>query len=372
MRIFVLTRGYPSQDRLYNHGFVHRRVLEYRAKGHAVSVFWLKTKGVTRFYDYDGVQVAVGGPAGCLELLRRFGADAVAAHAPADDFWPVLSHLSATLPVYGWIYGSEIMPFHAVAEREENDSAGWHKACAVFERRIGFWRGLVEAWPENLKLVFVSHYAAEAAMRAVGRPIPRWTVLPSPVDTQLFTYRQKPPESRFKVLSVRPFSDWRYANDLSVQAIMALRDHPQFGRFRFRFIGDGRLFDDVLAPVLDLPNVVCERRFLPQRELAEVYGRHGVFLCPSRDDAQGVSRDEAMSSGLVPVVSRVGAVPEFVDESCGLLTERDDANGLAAALLALAIEPSRFAALSGAAAARIRGTIPISTVVEREIELLST
>jgi glycosyltransferase involved in cell wall biosynthesis len=36
---------------------------------------------------------------------------------------------------------------------------------------------------------------------------------------------------------------------------------------------------------------------------------------PSRTDTQGVSRDEAMSSGLVPVTNAVAAIPEFVDDT---------------------------------------------------------
>lgn len=35
------------------------------------------------------------------------------------------------------------------------------------------------------------------------------------------------------------------------------------------------------------------------------------FWFPTRMDTQGVSRDEAMCSGLVPITNKVAAVPEF-------------------------------------------------------------
>ncbi len=372
MRIFVLTRGYPSQDRLYNHTFVHRRVLEYRARGHAVSVFWIKHRGDAAPYCFDGVEVTVGGPEVCLAQIAAFAPDAVAAHAMADDFWPVLSRLPAGIPVNAWIYGSEILPFYTSTEREAHDEARVAKARAVHDRRIAFWRRLAEDWPAWLRLVFVSDYAARAAEQTIGAAIPRRIVQPTGIDTALFDGGTKEPEQRFRVLSIRPFSDWRYANDLSVKAVLHLRDHPLFARFHFHFVGDGRLFDEVLAPLEGLANVTCDRRFLPQEDIARLHRANGVFLCPSRDDAQGVSRDEAMSSGLVPVVSRVGAVPEFVDDASGWLTAPEDAEAIARALAALAESPDRFIALSRGGAACIRETITMPRVIAREIDILQS
>ena len=62
-----------------------------------------------------------------------------------------------------------------------------------------------------------------------------------------------------------------------------------------------------------------ERRFVSQSEMAELHREYGFFLVPTRYDSQGVARDEAMSSGLVPITNPVSCVPEFVDESCAVL-----------------------------------------------------
>ena len=37
---------------------------------------------------------------------------------------------------------------------------------------------------------------------------------------------------------------------------------------------------------------------------------NGIFICPTRQDAQGVSMCEAMSSGLVPITLYNTAIPE--------------------------------------------------------------
>lgn len=370
MRIFVATRGYPSREKIYNHGFVHRRVLAYRNAGHDVRVFAVRHRAELTRHEWDGVEYERGSVDHALRSLQEFGADCIAAHAPADDFGALLTDVPANLPVCGWIYGSELMPFHQVTERADDDAERVERARKIFERRLTFWRRLIENWPERLKLLFVSEHAKNEAELALGAPIPDAAVSPSPIDTELFSFDGKSADQRFDVLSIRPFSDWRYANDLSVAAIRILSRRSDFERFRFRLFGEGRLFDQVLEPIHNFPNVHAERRFLSQEEVAAEHRKAGIFLCPSRDEAQGVSRDEAMSSGLVPVTTRVGAIPEFVDEQSGYMAEPEDAAGLAEAIGQMADDPALFLAKSQAAAERVRATLSMQSVIEREIAFL--
>ncbi len=85
-----------------------------------------------------------------------------------------------------------------------------------------------------------------------------------------------------------------------------------------------------------------------------------------------MSRDEAMASGLVPVTSRVAAVPEFVDSESGMLCEPESAESLAAALLRLAREPDLFLRLSRGAAERVRAQADKSLVLQSELRLIGT
>jgi glycosyltransferase involved in cell wall biosynthesis len=87
-------------------------------------------------------------------------------------------------------------------------------------------------------------------------------------------------------------------------------------------------------------------------------------------DAQGVSRDEAMSSGLVPITSNVAAIPEFVDDACGFMAPLDDASGLAAAIETLYHDPARFERMSAAAASRVRGQSGPEQTTGRELALI--
>jgi hypothetical protein len=46
-----------------------------------------------------------------------------------------------------------------------------------------------------------------------------------------------------------------------------------------------------------------------------------------------------MSSGLVPVTNAVAAIPEFVDETCGMLAMEDDSVNLAKGIEQLYMKP---------------------------------
>jgi len=222
-------------------------------------------------------------------------------------------------------------------------------------------------------MTFVSHSAA-AMMAGDLDPCPmpgdRIAAIPNPIDTDLFAYRPKVEADRYRILSLRPYDSPTYGNDLAVKAVQALAQRPDFGQMQFTFIGDGPMFDDVLCPLMNLANVHIERRFLKQAEIAAVHAGHGMFLVPTRLDTHGVSRDEAMASGLVPVTNAVAAVPEYADASCAGLAGADDHGGLAREIAAMIDDPALFLARSAAAAARVRRQSGHAAVIPREIAWL--
>ena len=65
-------------------------------------------------------------------------------------------------------------------------------------------------------------------------------------------------------------------------------------------------------------NVEIKRTFLSQNDISKYHNENGFFICPTRQDAQGVSMCEAMSSGLIPISSNNTAIPEFLPEKYNL------------------------------------------------------
>lgn len=370
-RYLVLVKNYPSYDDLYKHAFIHRRVVEYRKQGVDVDVFRIGN-GALNYNEFDGVDV-VSGQADHLRAAMRTGRyDAVLVHFLDERMWEVLQEFIERTRVFVWAHGAEIQ---SAGRREFDhvDEESRRRAVILGDRRMAFWRRLFTERHPNMHYVFVSRWFAQDVFDDVGMELPSdaYTVIHNFIDADLFAFNEKGPEQRNRVLSIRPYESRKYANDLAVASVLALRDKPFFNELEFRFIGDGRLFEETLEPIAGLPNVRIERRFLTQGEIAELHGEYGVFLNPTRMDAQGVSRDEAMASGLVPITSRCTAIPEFVDESCGFLAGPEDVVELAEAIERLHLEPHLFETMSRAAARRVRDSSSSSHTIAREIELFA-
>ncbi|MDA3857309.1 MAG: glycosyltransferase [Roseovarius sp.] len=371
-RTLVLTNHYPSYEDIYRNGFVHSRVKAYLTRDQKVDVFRLRPDHDLAFHEFENVDCMTGSPEQLDMMLGQGIYETVCVHFLDEAMWDVLQpHLAAGLRVIVWMHGSEVQPWWRRAFNYSSD-AEREAAKEISDRRISFWHGVLANQPANLHLVFVSQYLAGQVMEDLGVTLPEsgYSIIHNPIDTDLFRFIPKKPTQRLKILSIRPFASQTYANDLTVKAIEQLRDKPFFDDLEFRIIGRGPLFADTLKPLAGLGNVIAQERFLPQGEIAALHRTYGIFLCPSRMDSQGVSRDEAMSSGLVPVTTDVAAIPEFVDESCGFMAEAEDASGLAQAIETLYHDPERFLALSEAAAERVRGQSAMNTIIAMELRLI--
>ncbi|SDS87966.1 glycosyltransferase family protein [Pseudomonas oryzae] len=366
----LVTNHYPSYEDLYRNGFVHSRVTAYRERGVLVDVFRLRKSEAVSYHEFQDVDVVTGSQEILDKMLQGGHYKSVLVHFLDPDMWEVLQKHVSRLKVIVWVHGAEVQPWW---RREYNYSSEDQLQVAKLEseKRMAFWRGLLQPMPENLKLVFVSRYFAEEVMEDIGFRIPenQYEIIHNPINTELFSYQEKPAEQRKKILSIRPYASAKYANDLSVKAIELLAKKPWFKELEIRMIGDGVLFDETLEPLRKYPNVRIERGFLKQNEIAALHKEYGIFLCPTRMDAQGVSRDEAMSSGLVPVTNGITAIPEFVDESCGVLAAGDNFQEMAEGIARLVESPELFKHMSSAAAARVRGQTAEPQIVGREIEL---
>jgi len=351
----ILTKHYPSCDDLDRNGFIHARARAYRAKGVRFDVFRLRPDEPVSNHDFEDVNVVSGSQELLYLLLSSGRYKTVLVHFLDSSMWDVLQHYIASVKVVVWIHGVDIQPWR---RRDFDHQTDEERIVArrKSDERMVFWRELLQPAPNNLKLVFVSRYSAEAAMEDLGFRIPEthYSIIHNPIETDIFRYEPKGVDQRKKVLSIRPYASRGYANDLTVRAIELLSKKPWFSEFEFRIIGDGPLFEETVAPLRNYKNVYIEQRFPNPQETVALHKEYGIFLCPTRMDTQGTSRDEAMSSGLVPVTNAVAAIPEFVDHSCGILAPGEDAEAMARGITLLYEQPLKFSAMSKAAAKRIQ------------------
>ncbi|MFC8731653.1 FkbM family methyltransferase [Luteimicrobium sp. NPDC057192] len=365
----VVSTAYPSREDLYKYMFVHSRVLRYRQRGVDVDVAIGNPRHKElEFAEFEGIEASRMPFEVLGRAVREPGVERVLVHFLNERMWEELRTASSTTQFYLWFHGSEIQHWSRRLEFLEPD-----EDRERFERdgraRAAFWERLVELDDPRVNYIFVSRHFLEETEADLGRTLPRnrVAVIHNPVDTDVFPFREKTADQRLRILSVRPYASRKYANDLAVEAVLRLAEKPYFDQLRFTFVGDGPHFDRTLAPLRGFANVTIQQGFLSRTQLAALYRENGVFLCPTRQDTQGVSRDEAMSSGMVPVTSGVSAVPEFVDEDCGFLAGAEDAGGLADGIDALYEDPDRFLRMSAAAAQRVRRQSDAARVIEQEL-----
>ena len=108
------------------------------------------------------------------------------------------------------------------------------------------------------------------------------------------------------------------------------------------------LRDEVTSLVAGLhasrTGVVWIPEMLPKQEVIQLLSHATVFACPSVYEPLGIVNLEAMACGTAVVASRVGGIPEVVDDGVtGLLVPADDPAPLADALNALLRDPVRAA-----------------------------
>ena len=369
--VMVLSNGYPADDDLYRNGFLHSRVKGYQRMGRAVDVVVYRRGNPDTQRNFDGIDVVTMSDESLPMALAAHRH--VLVHFMNRAMWEALAPRLDTVRATIWIHGYEIQPWHRRAFNETTE-AGREAAETASSERESLWSHVLRTQHPNLSFVFVSQTLRQQVEEDYGITLPaeRYRVIHNPIDVEHFAFHAKDPVQRLRVLSIRPFASRVYANDLTVDAILALQTEPEFPQLQFRIVGDGPLFEETVEPLRALPNVELQQRFINAQQIAQMHGEFGIFLVPSRMDSQGVSRDEAMASGLVPVTTAIAAIPEFVDEQCGVLAAPESSAELAAGILRLVRDPELFTRLSAAAAARVRADRSAQAILRAELDVIDS
>ncbi|WP_409304848.1 glycosyltransferase family 4 protein [Peribacillus sp. SCS-155] len=377
-RILIITNAYPHPDQLYRNGFIHRRVLSYMESDIAIDVFVLhpayKNPGG---YVYEEVQVYRGTEAHLRTLLSYKAHKKALIHFVNPQMVHAIKETCPDMPIITWVHGFETEAWHRRWFNFLDNAASLRRvlnmADTYYVDQLSFMNWFYRTTDLDVTFVHISEWfkthIAECDARAVSR---KSVIIPNVIDETLFSYQEKPAEYRKKILTIRPYASRKYANDLSVNAVLELSKRPIFQELDFSFYGDGVLFDEITGPLLEFKNVTVHKGFLPQNEIADLHKQFGVFLCPTRLDSQGVSMCEAMSSGLVPISTDTTAIPEFVEHDVsGLLTKKDNPVDIADAIERLYFNPEVFSRISSAASRSIQEKCATNVVINKELELIN-
>ena len=200
-------------------------------------------------------------------------------------------------------------------------------------------------------------------------PHPRAAVLLNAVDTEAFQRIAPalPPTSRRRVIVPRrlfPKNGVEYfvralpriAAAVDVEAIV-VGDGPERARL------------DRLATELG----VTERiRFLgakPHVEMPGIFSSAEIAVIPSLMEASSVAALEAMACGIPVAASRVGGLPEIIDESVGTLFEPGNPDSLAEAVVRALSDRAGLGRKGDAARHRVVDRFSLGRLVDRHVEI---
>lgn len=367
----VLTNHYPSADALYANMFVHARVKAYMEAGLNIRVFTIKRQrtGELREYTFENVHVWDGNADEIAGLLKKQKPRKVLMHFANKMHLNVIEKACQDVPKIVWCHGADVYP----AYQRMCNTTNYRRLAAFCMAQIEQTSAIDQLLSsKNTIFVPVSERLKQDIEEAYGVEMTpeRCRVIHNYIDCDRYVYKPKEAEQRFKIACVKSYSSAIYAGDLCAQVVHELAKRPCFDKLEFTFLGKGELFYPSLASLAKYKNVHCQRVFLDAEQLAQLYHANGILLMPTRHDTQGVSRDEAMACGMVPVSSRIAAVPEFVDETSGILAGPEDVKAMADAIEALVNDPERFMALSAGAAAQVRRLSGFKQTLQREIDLI--
>ncbi|MCD7774861.1 MAG: glycosyltransferase [Clostridiales bacterium] len=369
--VLVLADHYPSYDDLYRYMFVHKRNILYKENGLNVDMLCMNMWNENKYREFENINVTDGAADRLEAVLSGGRIKTLCVHFLNPYMWSVIKNYLSDIRLIIWSHGSDIQPWHR-RRFNYNSEKEIQEAKEASLKREALWKEVFRCSEKyNIRFVYVSEFFKNQVEEDYGVNLSgKCSIIHNCIDTEMFSYTKKTADMRFKIMTVKSFSSLTYANDITQEAVLRLSREPEFSKMSFDIYGDGVRFEQDTEKIKKFPNVHLHKQFLTQSEIAALHKTHGIYIATTRMDTQGVSRDEAMASGLVPVANAVAAIPEFVNENVGMLVPGEDSEGVAQAILKLVRDPELFLRLSENAAKHVRKLSSKSFTADKETELI--
>lgn len=357
-RFAVLSSGYPSSSKPNYLGYVHSRVRAYVELGNVVEVYVV---GEPHNYIFEGISVTSDSKENIKKKIDQGSFDAILVHFLTQDKIDILGDKKCLI----WVHGFEALSWK---RRLFNINPRLPLYIIDNTKQLSAFKKYAKTHPDS-KFIFVSKWMYEITCADIGYRINNYEIIHNYIDANIFGFELKEDVQRKKILLIRSFANKKYANDISVKIIKELSKKPYFKELEILIYGEGRLFHSLTNQLVKYDNIEIHNKFLTQPEIAELQKHYGIFLCPTRQDAQGVSMCEAMSSGLVPLTSINTAIPEFVNDGTeGLLCNNRNINSFVNSYEQILDNPQLFQKISKNASERMHKQCSLENTILKEIQ----
>ncbi len=186
----------------------------------------------------------------------------------------------------------------------------------------------------NMTIVTPSRWLAERVKMSFLKDYPV-VVINNGVDLETF----HPIESSFRtkyncegkkiILGVAAGWNKRKGVDVFISLANRLNDN-----YQIVLVGTNESVEKVLPS-----NIISIRRTDSPKKLAEVYTAADVFVNPTREDTFPTVNIEALACSTPIITFNTGGSPEIIDDSCGIVVDKDDIDALETAIIRVCQDP---------------------------------
>lgn len=378
MKLLVLIDDYPSESNLYSNMFAHVRVKGYIASGSEVKVAITSQFMKVPNYSFEGVEVLGSARIKDIKkLIEEYRPDAILVHFALGRIIQSILLKNTTIPTIIWVHGYEALGWYRrLFNFNPLKPKTYFKLVSLIVRNtiqlFQFRRLVVFANKhKHISLVFVSNWMKKITETDCLTTVKQFDIIGNPIDNSLFSYNEKEEEKRFHFLMIRPFNSKKYATDLVTEALKILEKENLFKKITFTIYGKGAQKSELYSHFKNASNIQIIDSFLNQKTIKELHDKNGVFLALSRQDAQGVSMCEALSSGLVIISSNNTAIPEYIPHlKAGLLTDNTPKD-IVNKILEIVNNKALFLKLSKDGSAYIQKKVGFNSIIDEELKIIN-
>lgn len=180
-------------------------------------------------------------------------------------------------------------------------------------------------------VILVNTEFAKRQYVQLGAPEEKIKILPQGIVTQnySFTTKCKPVDMPIEILTVGRFSPDK-GQKYVLHALPKLVKCGHNVRYTMVGTGPDRAILEQLAIELGLRDIVSFHTSISESELKKIYSRSHIFILPSlkaidgfHEETQGVAIQEAQASGLIVIATKVGGIPECVEDGVSAFLVED-------------------------------------------------
>ncbi|MGE0128177.1 MAG: glycosyltransferase family 4 protein [Blastocatellales bacterium] len=295
--------------------------------------------------------------------------DAIFAHRLFSRYRPdcLIANFGAVnlMTIIGWLTGApvRVVWYHTLYEAIKIDDKlpAWKRKALTLRKRM--------VYRLATRFVPVTLAAQQDLCSVFGVPPERCSVFYNPLDDPAGSDQPQTNSSSsgdFRIVCVGRFDPVK-GQDVLIRALPAIK--AEFPNLKVNFVGDGAQKDTCqqLARSLGVQDLCVFLGNASHAEVLNLIKASDVSVIPSRSDNCPMVLIESLACGKPVIASRVGGIPELMDDGVeGFLTPPDDPEALAEKIRRLLQDRALRAAVSMNARNRFLKDYDLRSAVSRE------